>query len=52
MAWNWELHRDETEEIPKDLLAFFVGLMPEKEKSSDVSIQPERGQPERKIFNN
>ncbi|GGA23715.1 type II toxin-antitoxin system RelE/ParE family toxin [Okeania sp. KiyG1] len=36
MTWNWELYLDETEKIPKDLLAFFVRLIPEEEKSPDL----------------
>lgn len=31
MPWTWELYQDANEEVPKDLLAFFVGLMPPDE---------------------
>jgi phage-related protein len=36
MSWTWELYQDNNGDIPKDLLAFFVGLMPEGEKSPDL----------------
>lgn len=32
MAWTWELYQDATGDIPKDLLAFFIRLMPEDEQ--------------------
>ena len=31
MGWIWELYLDARGEVPKDLLAFFVGLIPEGE---------------------
>lgn len=31
MVWTWELYLDARGEVPKDLLAFFVGLIPEGE---------------------
>lgn len=36
MSWTWELYQDKNGDIPKDLLAFFVGLMPEEERSPDL----------------
>ncbi|MBD1880109.1 type II toxin-antitoxin system RelE/ParE family toxin [Coleofasciculus sp. FACHB-T130] len=38
MAWTWELYQDGSGEIPKDLLAFFVGLMPPDELPSDPPV--------------
>ncbi len=35
MAWSWELYQDASGEIPKALLAFFVGLMPGDELPAD-----------------
>lgn len=29
MVWTWKLYLDARGEVPKDLLAFFVGLIPE-----------------------
>lgn len=31
MVWTWKLYLDARGEVPKDLLAFFVGLIPEGE---------------------
>ena len=28
MTWTWELYQDASEEIPKDLLAFFMRMIP------------------------
>ncbi|NEO51744.1 MAG: hypothetical protein F6K24_15365 [Okeania sp. SIO2D1] len=36
MKWTWELYLDETENVPKNLLTFFVRLIPEEEKSPDL----------------
>ncbi|MBD1906442.1 type II toxin-antitoxin system RelE/ParE family toxin [Trichocoleus sp. FACHB-832] len=38
MAWTWELYQDASGEIPKDLLAFFVGLMPPDEFPPDPPV--------------
>ncbi|MCU0518809.1 MAG: type II toxin-antitoxin system RelE/ParE family toxin [Oscillatoria sp. Prado101] len=35
MAWTWELYEDGSGEVPKALLAFFVGLMPPAELPAD-----------------
>lgn len=35
MTWTWELYQDASGEIPKDLLAFFVGLMQPDELPPD-----------------
>lgn len=35
MSWTWELYQDVSGEIPKDLLAFFVGLMQPNELPPD-----------------
>ena len=35
MAWSWELYQDGSGEVPKALLAFFVGLMPPAELPAD-----------------
>jgi phage-related protein len=32
VAWTWELYLDVNGEIPKDLLAFFIRMIPEEEK--------------------
>jgi phage-related protein len=32
VSWTWELYQDAREEIPKELLAFFIRLIPETEK--------------------
>ncbi|MDZ8241896.1 MAG: hypothetical protein RMZ69_32965 [Nostoc sp. ChiQUE01a] len=32
MTWTWELYQDVNGEIPKDLLAFFIRMIPEKEQ--------------------
>ena len=32
MAWSWELYQDADAEIPKDLLAFFIRMIPEEEQ--------------------
>ena len=32
MSWNWELYQDVNGEIPKDLLAFFIRMIPQKEQ--------------------
>ncbi|MCG6133628.1 MAG: type II toxin-antitoxin system RelE/ParE family toxin [Nostoc sp. LLA-1] len=32
MNWNWELYQDVNEEIPKDLLAFFIRMIPPEEQ--------------------
>ncbi|WP_373530872.1 type II toxin-antitoxin system RelE/ParE family toxin [Nostoc sp.] len=32
MTWTWELYLDVNGEIPKDLLAFFIRMIPEKEQ--------------------
>lgn len=32
MIWTWELYQDVNGEIPKDLLAFFIRMIPEEEK--------------------
>ena len=39
MAWSWELYQDAEGKIPKDLLAFFIQLVPETEKP-DNSPKP------------
>ncbi|MDY6802445.1 MAG: hypothetical protein SXA11_01365 [Cyanobacteriota bacterium] len=36
MAWTGKLYQDKNGDIPKDLLAFFVGLMPEGDFSPDL----------------
>ena len=36
MVWTWELYLDARGEVPKDLLAFFVGLIPESELPSNA----------------
>lgn len=36
MVWTWELYLDARGEVPKDLLAFFVGLIPEAELPPNV----------------
>jgi phage-related protein len=35
MDWKWELYQDGSGEVPKALLAFFVGLMPPAELPAD-----------------
>lgn len=35
MTWTWELYQDGSGEVPKALLAFFVGLMPPAELPAD-----------------
>lgn len=32
MSWNWELYQDVYGEIPKDLLAFFIRMIPLEEQ--------------------
>ena len=32
MTWTWELYQDANGEIPKDLLAFFMRMIPAEEK--------------------
>ncbi|MBD2516347.1 type II toxin-antitoxin system RelE/ParE family toxin [Nostoc sp. FACHB-973] len=32
MSWTWELYQDVNGEIPKDLLAFFIRMIPEQEQ--------------------
>jgi phage-related protein len=32
VTWTWELYQDANEEIPKDLLAFFIRMLPEEEQ--------------------
>ncbi len=32
MTWTWELYLDTNGEIPKDLLAFFIRMIPEEEQ--------------------
>ncbi|MEH2337988.1 type II toxin-antitoxin system RelE/ParE family toxin [Nostoc sp.] len=32
MTWTWELYLDVNGEIPKDLLAFFISMIPEEDK--------------------
>ncbi|MEH2272525.1 MAG: type II toxin-antitoxin system RelE/ParE family toxin [Nostoc sp.] len=32
MNWTWELYQDVNGEIPKDLLAFFIRMIPEEEQ--------------------
>ena len=32
MNWNWELYQDVNGEIPKDLLAFFIRMIPQEEQ--------------------
>ncbi len=32
MSWNWELYQDIDGEIPKDLLAFFIRMIPPEEQ--------------------
>ncbi|MEH2040658.1 type II toxin-antitoxin system RelE/ParE family toxin [Nostoc sp.] len=32
MNWTWELYQDVNREIPKDLLAFFIRMIPEEEQ--------------------
>ena len=32
MAWTWELYQDVDGEIPKDLLAFFIRMIPQDEQ--------------------
>ena len=39
MTWTWELYQDANEEIPKDLLAFFIRMIPEEEQP-DNSPKP------------
>jgi phage-related protein len=39
VSWTWELYQDAREEIPKELLAFFIQLIPETEKP-DNSPKP------------
>lgn len=39
MNWTWELYQDTNGEIPKDLLAFFILLVPEAERH-DNSPKP------------
>ncbi len=35
MTWTWELYLDTNGEIPKDLLAFFIRMIPEEEQSEN-----------------
>lgn len=32
MSWTWELYQDARRDIPKDLLAFFIRMIPEEEQ--------------------
>ncbi|MBD2409578.1 hypothetical protein FACHB389_09140 [Nostoc calcicola FACHB-389] len=32
MSWTWELYQDVNGEIPKDLLAFFIRMIPKQEQ--------------------
>lgn len=32
MTWTWELYQDANGEIPKDLLAFFIRMIPDEEQ--------------------
>ncbi len=32
MTWTWELYQDVNGEIPKDLLAFFIRMIPDEEQ--------------------
>ncbi|MBD1935969.1 type II toxin-antitoxin system RelE/ParE family toxin [Microcoleus sp. FACHB-68] len=34
MVWTWELYQDAGGEVPKELLAFFIRMMPEEELPS------------------
>ena len=34
--WTWELYQDANGEVPKELLAFFIRMMPEEELPSDA----------------
>ena len=36
MTWDWEIYQDDNGEIPKDLLAFFIQLIPEAEKPDNL----------------
>ncbi len=35
MAWSWELYQNANGEIPRDLLAFFIRMIPEEEQSEN-----------------
>jgi phage-related protein len=35
VTWTWELYLDTNGEIPKDLLAFFIRMIPEEEQSEN-----------------
>lgn len=36
MVWTWELYQDASGEVPKELLAFFIRMMPEEELPSSA----------------